>query len=194
MGQAFFFVNPAKKQFLNPSCFAENNKAGTYLEGNHARAVALLVVNPTQVSVDNEPDHNYGPMAGSWFGDPIYAAGDDCGPPNQFGIVTATEADPNRNLFFLAEAEYEDISYKAIAMMCMGRFWHETGTSDFAEELAERARRCESLLMELGNVVFTVGCPPLEDALKAIIGDDWISRYEQAYKKCPWMGTPPRHR
>lgn len=187
MGQAFLFVNPAKKQFLDPRRFGENNTASTYLQGNHAAALALLVVNPTQVSFDNDPNHNYGPMAGSWFGDPVYAAGDDYGPPNQFGIVTATEADPNQNLFFLAEAEYEDISYKAIAMMCVGRFWHEIGISDFAEQLAEEAKRFEDFLMELGNVVFTVGCPPLEAALQAIVGDDWVNRYEQAYKKRPWM-------
>src|SRR5687767_2791103 len=154
MGQYFKIINPVKRQYIDAGRFDENNKASGVLYGNHAIAVALLVCNFEQVCYsDGKPNHHYGEFAGSWFADPIIIAGDDHGKPDMFGIKTSTVENPERNLNSMAKEEFEDISYKAIAMICEGR-------SGFAEEIAEVAVnmfRPESYLVHLGNVVFYVG-------------------------------------
>ncbi len=79
-------------------------------------------------------DHlDFGPLAGSWFGDPVIAAGDDYGQPDQYGIQTSIEQNPQRNLNVMATEEFEDITYQALAMLCQGR-------EGFAKEMAYRAK------------------------------------------------------
>jgi hypothetical protein len=135
VGQYFVIVNPAKRQYIDAFYFGENIKASGYMLGLHAVAVAVLVCNSTQVRYElgiNRPEHDYGPLAGAWFGDAVYAAGDDNGPPDEFGIETATPDNPERNLSRLAKEEYEDISYAAMAMLCQGQ-------EEYARQMAEQA-------------------------------------------------------
>ncbi len=121
--------------------------------------------------------HSYGPLAGSWCGDAIFAVGDDYGKPDDFGVKTSTEQNPERNLNQMAKEEFEDVSYKAIAMLCEGR-------EGFAVEMTKRIRDTgdSELLMHLGNVVFTVGCDKLGDELVKEFGKDWVDLYKQAWK------------
>jgi hypothetical protein len=182
MGELFKIINPVKKQYIDAQRFSENAKNSGILRGNHAIAVALLVCNVEQVG-DYWKNHKggYGELAGSWYADPIIIAGDDYGQPDMFGIKTSTEENPERNLNWMAKEEFEDISYKAIAMICEGR-------EGFAEELAEEDSKsvyADRLLVHLGNVVFYVGCAPLEKALAKYFGDDWVSRYKTAREKAP---------
>jgi hypothetical protein len=114
--------------------------------------------------------------APSGGGDPIYVVGDEQTEPDVFGITTSTIENPDRNLYWLAEEEFEDISYKAIAMLCEGR-------DDFAEEIAKRAATglgADRSLVNLGNVIFIVGYEPLKQALEKAYGKDWVSRYKEA--------------
>jgi hypothetical protein len=176
MGQYFHIVNPAKRQYISASTSAENNKDSGVMLGYHAIAVALLVCNLDQVSYERgEPRHSYGPLAGSWFGDRVYLAGDDHGEPDEFGIKTSSVENPGRNLYWIAEEEFDDISYRAIAMLCEGQ-------RTYAEELATKAAKPShsKLLMHLGNVVFQVGCNPLEGALEHSLGRDWTRKYKRA--------------
>jgi hypothetical protein len=172
MGQYFVIVNPVKRQYIDAIRFSENIKAGGYMRGYQALVVALLVCNGAEIH------HTYGPLAGSWCGDPVIAAGDDHGQADQYGIKTSTDADPMRNLNQMAHEEFEDISYQAIAMLCRGR-------EGFAQEIAQRAAAGPSyhLLVQLGNVVMLVGCPPLEEALEATFGREWRKLYQQAFLK-----------
>jgi hypothetical protein len=177
MGQYFKIVNPAKRQSIDASKFNENIKSSGILRGNHASAVALLVCNLDQVR-DSRGNlrHDFGLLAGSWCGDPIYVVGDEQTEPDVFGINTSTIENPDRNLYWMAEEEFEDISYKAIAMLCEGR-------DDFAEEIAERAAAspgADMNLVNLGNVVFIVGCESLKQALEKAYGKDWVSQYKEA--------------
>jgi hypothetical protein len=177
MGQYFKIVNPAKRQCIDASKFNENIKSSGILRGNHAAAVALLVCNLDQVR-DSRGNlrHDFGPLAGSWCGDPIYVVGDEQTEPDVFGINTSTIENPDRNLYWMAEEEFEDISYKAIAMLCEGR-------DDFAEEIAERSATSpgsDMNLVNLGNVVFIVGCESLKQALEKAYGKDWVSQYKEA--------------
>lgn len=176
MGQYFKIVNHVKRQYIDPNTFAENNKASGVLQhGYHVLAVALLVCKIEEVS------QLYGPLAGSWYGDPIIAAGDDYGAPDVYGIKTSTEEDPNRNLNQMAKDEFKDISYKAIAMLCEGRV-------GFAEVIVKKSTEGYSseLLIRLGNVVFQIGCKPLEEALEKVYGAEWTRKYKKAREENPW--------
>src|SRR5262245_2477999 len=115
MGQYFVFVNPVKKQFLDAGKFDEGVKYWNVLVGYHAYAIALLVCRLDEI------EHSYCEHAGSWFSDPVIVAGDDEGPPDAYGIKTTTAEKPERNLYWMASEEFEDISYRAVAMLCKGR-------------------------------------------------------------------------
>jgi hypothetical protein len=170
MGQYFKIVNPAKRQYIDAIRFSENIKASGYMRGYHAVAVALLVCQALEVP------HRYGSLAGSWFGDPVIAAGDDYGQPDQYGFTTSTETDPERNLNQMAREEFEDISYQAVAMLCQGR-------EGFADEIATSAAAAPSrhLFVQLGNVVMLVGCEPLEEALEHAFGREWRKLYQREF-------------
>jgi hypothetical protein len=174
MGQYFKIVNPVKRQYIDIGHFAgENEKTSGVMQGNHAVAVAVLMCKLDEVS------HNFGMLAGSWYGDPIIAAGDDYGQPDQYGIQTSMEQEPQRNLNQMASEEFEDITYQALAMLCQGR-------EGFAEDMAHWAKVSpDYVLVDLGNTVFQVGCEPLERALNDILGLDWTKQYEQARGKYP---------
>jgi hypothetical protein len=63
-------------------------------------------------------------------------------------------------------------------MLCEGR-------DGFAEEISERTAASPSAdtnLLNLGNVVFIVGCEPLKRALEKTYGKDWVSKYKESYK------------
>jgi hypothetical protein len=174
MGQYFKIVNPVKRQYIDIGDFAgENEKASGVMQGYHAVAVAVLVCKLDEVR------HNFGPLAGSWYGDPVITAGDDYGEPDQYGIKTSTEQNPQRNLNLMATEEFEDITYQALAMLCQGR-------EGFAEEMVHRAKESPGyVLVDLGNTVFQVGCEPLERALNDILGSDWTKQYKKERRQYP---------
>lgn len=177
MGQYFKIVNPAKRQYIDANRFNENIKASGVLFGYHATAVAFLMCNMDQVRIgQGKPVYSGVEFAGSWSGDRIYIAGDEHGEPDEFGVKTATESNPTRNLYEMAREEFEDVSYKAIALICNV---HE----EIAEELVDRAAAgyVDTNLVHLGNVVFTVGCKSLELALEKKFGGEWVSIYKKAY-------------
>ena len=169
MGQYFKFVNPVKRQYIDPFYFGENIKASGVLQGYHAIAIAVLVCKLDEVQ------HDFGELAGSWYGHPIIVAGDDNGMADAYGVKTSTADNPERNLNSMAEEEFEDITYRSIAMLCEGR-------EGFAEEIAKYSKdNFDTLrLMFLGNVVFQVGCRPLEEALEKVYGHDWVKEFKQA--------------
>lgn len=180
MGQFFHIVNPQKKQYISASTFEENSKASGVFAGLHGYAVALLVCKSNEVGrVKNS-------LAGMWFGDEIYVVGDDYGKPNAYGIETSTPEKLWRNLYSLADEEYEDISLKVIALMCE---WNEGWCEEFVQRAVDGWHH---MLICLGNVVFTVGCEPLEQKLDEQIGKDWKEKYKKEwlnYGISPVTGT-----
>ena len=173
MGQYFIFVNPAKRQFLDADKFSEGVKSYSVLYGYHAYAIAVLVCNLAEV------EHSYGQLAGSWYGDPVIVAGDDEGEPDAYGIKTSTLENPERNLYWKASEEFEDISCRAVAMLSIGR-------KGFADEIVARAANGFSPrgdLIDLGNVVIETGCEPLKQALVKGFGEDWTDKYVAALKE-----------
>jgi hypothetical protein len=169
MGQYFHIVNPSKAQYISAHTFEENSKASGVMLGFHANALALLV------STADEAHSRRPELVGAWFGDKIYVVGDDYGKPDAYGIRTSTEKNPERNLYFLALEEFEDISLKAIAMMCL---WDDYWAEKFVERCDDGWSR---MLICLGNVVFTVGCDPLRLELEKRFGKDWEIQYRKAW-------------
>lgn len=174
MGEYFKIVNPTKKQFLDANQFDEGIKASSVLYGYHAIATALLVCNLGQVRFESgKPRHDYGSLSGSWCGDSIFVAG-EYAKADEYGVITSTQENPDRNLYWMAREEFEDVSYKTIAMLCEGR-------DGFAEEIVRKVNEPShySLIVHLGNVVFQERCKPLEVALEKIIGFDWTKKYKK---------------
>ena len=168
MGQYFIIANPAKRQYLRIFDFLNNNqKASGVLMGEHVLAVAVLVCQLDEVY------HTYGPLAGSWAGDHVIATGDEA-KPNLYGLQTATESDPWRNLYLMAHQEFENITLQAIAMLCRG---NRVFLRDIVQQI-KGSGRGDALLRSLGDTVFQIGCAPLEQALIEELGPDWPKQYK----------------
>ncbi|MCM3904951.1 MAG: hypothetical protein ND866_24910 [Pyrinomonadaceae bacterium] len=109
----------------------------------------------------------------------MIVAGDDEGEPDAYGIKTSTLESPDRNLYWQASEEFEDISCRAVAMLSIGR-------QGFADEIVARAVSefsPTSGLIDLGNVVIETGCEPLKQALVKGFGEDWTDKYMAALKE-----------
>lgn len=171
MGEYFIIVNSDKRQYLSAATIGENNKRSGFLRGLHGRALALLACQSDEVR------HGYGPLAGSWSGDQIIAAGDDNGQPDAYGVPTATAERPDRNLYQLAHEEYVDISLAAVAMLCRG-------DESVVENLVSQAEEGdEAVFLLIGNIVFTTECLELKRAIEARVGREWVSRYKRVAAK-----------
>lgn len=176
MGAYFLVVNPARRQYLDPSRFGEANKFSTVLFGDHCvQALKLLVADVYRRDAVSFP--------GAWLGDPVILAGDDTGRPDPGGLITATPEDPARNLHALACAEFTDISYRALAELCL-----DAGT---AAALAARSAEDETLLLDLGAVWDQYRVPALEAALDGAVGRPWRKAYNQARTKNRWWCPLP---
>ena len=157
MGQTYLIINSAKRQFLDPGTFGENSKRSGVFHGMHATALALMVTD-ARITFDHE-------LVGSWCGDPLSILGD-----------YNTSEDPDDEAWRRTKNEFEDVSPKAIAMLCMLDDNH-------AQQLVDRASRDEGLFVDLGTVVHTVGCPPLEARLQVAFGAHWNRRYQEIFPK-----------
>ncbi|MFO0958350.1 MAG: hypothetical protein U0800_13125 [Isosphaeraceae bacterium] len=174
MGAYFLVVNPARMQYLDPSRFGEGIKASSVLRGDFCiRALKLLVMDCYPRDAASFP--------GAWLGDPVILAGDDNGLPDPGGIVATS---PHPNLNALAQAEYADISYRALAELA--------SRASEAAELAEAARENDSLLLELGGVLDQYRVPNLEIALNEAVGRPWRQAWKKALAGHPsWYPPPP---
>lgn len=166
MGEYFLVVNPAKRQYLDAARFGESIRRNGLFQGLHGIAVALLLLDTRW---DSPP-----PLVGSWLGDPIVVTGDAAAPHTAL-LQTATVEQPNRNLYQMTIEEFEDISHQAMVMMCEER-------KERIDDFVNRARVRNSLLVELGDIVFHLRYRPLEQALKRLIGPDWTRHYATATK------------
>ena len=162
MGQYFKIVNPGKKQYIDASDFGENVKQSGILCGLHGLAVGQLICS----------ENGQHPMFGSWAGDPLIAAG-DYGIADQYGIATGSPENTLRNLYFMAEEEFENISHKAMAALCE---YDET----LLEEMVQKAKKDLDFLYDLSFVVYQVGCKSLEEAIIKEIGIAWTKELKSA--------------
>jgi hypothetical protein len=176
MGAYFLVVNPARRQYLDPGRFGEGIKYASVLRGDYCiQALKLLVADCYQRKATS--------FRGAWLGDPIILASDDSGLPDPGGLVTATADDPRRNLNAMAQAEFTNISYRALAEICR--------EFDTAAELAARSRDDTSLLIDLAGVVEQYRVDTLEHALNEAVGHPWRKAYNLALAEAPWWQPLP---
>jgi hypothetical protein len=180
MGETYFIVNPAKRQYLDIGQFNENSKASGLMRLRHAFAVSALVCNLDAVrsSKGGNVKHGFGSLAGAWCGDALYVVGDMCARPDEFGIKTSTPEEPERTLFDLARAEYENITTAAIAMLC-------AGIDGFADDMAEQAAETDSPydFVQLANVALLANSAEMTRALDATFGGGWKKKYTELWPK-----------
>ncbi|HZV05970.1 MAG TPA: hypothetical protein VE999_12900 [Gemmataceae bacterium] len=178
MGAYYLVVNPAKRQYLDPARFGEAIKFQGVLEGGHCiRALKLLIV-------DNAAYPCSANFQSAWFGDPVILASDDSGPPNPSGITTATPDRPGRNLNQMARDEFTDISYRAIAELCL----HD---NDILREMIEEAKDDSGFFIDLANVRLQYRFPALEYAFLEAFGNSWRKKYDQTARECHWWQPLP---
>lgn len=179
MGQYFIVVNVDKQQFFNPAVLGEANKLGGVIRNKRTTwATSLLVTWTAEV---NRPSD----LLGFWHGDKLYLAGDS-EPADTAALQTSTPTEPERNLYQLAFATYTDISYELIALL-------STLDPETAVALAKLASNHERTLIDMGNVVYCLGCRPLEEQLTAALGKQWSKRYERALANhSDWWRTRPK--
>ena len=96
---------------------------------------------------------------------------------------TRTDETPDRNLYFMARDDFENIGYKALAMLC-------DLDPSLPDDFAIRAKTSGSLLITLGLVVFQLQNKPIEIALVKNIGKDWSKRLAE---ECDKRAQRPPH-
>lgn len=144
MGQSHIFANPAKREYFTIEAFGEFGKHPlkvTEEDGQclHAMALALLLLSPAAFGTA---------ISGSWYGDVTHCPSDSSAPDSDgfnFGILTATESNPDKNFYQHAEDNYTDISVDVVGMLCS---WDERYTGILfarAARVGEQMRRCSPL-------------------------------------------------
>jgi hypothetical protein len=103
MGQYYMVVNLDKKQYIRPLAFGDGSKLLEFgcSAGSTMTALALLLASGNGRGGGDHP--STAPPVGSWAGDRIVVAGD-------YGDNGLFTNDPNRNLYALARAEFENVS------------------------------------------------------------------------------------
>jgi hypothetical protein len=186
VGEFFIIVNPVKRQYLRPSDFGEYFKSSWVPSGHHAVATAMLICGYSSSHLSARADHGEKVIEpGSWYGDPIERVGDE-ELPNTHGVQTATPEDPKRNLYVMALAEFENVALRALAMLINER---RDAARGLAATVVENEYEGKTLLRNLGDILLhgdTLDDPSkLEEALKSIVGSDWLTKYRQVCEDRP---------
>ena len=163
MGEYFLIVNPVKRQYVSASPFGENIKRNGIFAGHHGYAIGLLLCNDPENFFDAHP------LVGSWAGDPIIVAG-DYSAPDTLGIPTTLPDGPGRNLYHMAEEEFEDISHRVMIML----FDEYKRYKDSLNEFLYNAMWVPCLFDALKEIVLSLEYIPLREALEKSIGPHWL--------------------
>lgn len=121
----FVVVNIRRKEFLDPDRIRLRSKsfrlldgAARLLQGPTAYALGLTLTDTNNIKLD-ALDYGFHRL---WLGDPIVVAFKDS-PPNGAGIDTITGDNPQRNLYQMAQDEFEDLSGRAMTVLMRGPTW-----------------------------------------------------------------------
>lgn len=158
-------VNPARREYLDPYCMLWSPEYPRVLEGPPGLAANLLLLGWAPQGVRNG-------LAGCWCGDRVLLAS-DTDLPDTFGISTATAEDPRRNLYWLADQEYTDLSWSALDLVAatVPRLAHE-----WRDRLAGGDA---AVLGRLGTAALRVHAPVLTSLLEGVFGPAWKKRYQE---------------
>ncbi|GEM_PF-1974187 len=115
MGQYYLLVNTSKRQFIRPHAFGDGAKLVELASGGLTLAALAVLLADGNGRGGGDVRTN-DPVVGSWAGDSVVFAG-DYADPDRHGVMTASEGQPQRNLFKLALAEWEDVSERVLNAM-----------------------------------------------------------------------------
>ncbi len=163
MSECYLIANLDRRQYLSAQRFNESPKRGGFLRGLHARALALLICRADAVH------HDFGALAGSWFGERVLAAGDH----HPTAIAAEAGRDGIEDLHQTALREFEDISLAALAMLCQG---DPAVVEQLVDAVASEQARAIGIA---GDLVFLADATALKTALDRRIGKAWVSRYRR---------------
>jgi hypothetical protein len=156
------FVNPAKWQFVAPAVFSDKGVLDAQYGGPDA--LAFLVCFSSVLSGCD--------LAGTWSGDPVLIVRRD-GAHEPEDSDLDVRPTPGQSWFDAAMSSFEDVSYRAMALLA------ET-VADAARVYGENAARHDELLVHVGNTVATVGSKVLERELEERLGQGWPGIYRRA--------------
>ncbi|WP_422929005.1 hypothetical protein [Singulisphaera sp. PoT] len=166
MGINFIYVNPVKRQYIDPDLLLENSKSMGYLTAALSqRCLGILCCrNVAGIATFWE-------WSGRWFGDGVYAVGDGSTEPE------IPELEGEEGAWSLIHQQFDDISYHLLADLC-------NADPGLAARLAESTNDAlNSGIEHLGNVVNLAGCEPLRAALLETHGDRWTEIYCKRYRE-----------
>lgn len=114
MGQYYKIVNLTKKQYLHPHKFGDGLKLlefGSSGMGTLLGLAVLLADGNNRGGGDLRCDD---PLIGAWAGDRIVVTGDYADEGN---FLIASKKNQGKNLYVVADEQYEDISYKVVKVL-----------------------------------------------------------------------------
>lgn len=122
MGQYYKIVNLDKKQYLHPHKFGDGLKL---LEFGSSGCGTLLGLTVLLADGNNRGGGDLcsdDPLIGSWAGDRIVVTGDYADEGN---FLRASKKNQGKNLYVVADAQYEDISYKVVKVLGESKYIRE---------------------------------------------------------------------
>jgi hypothetical protein len=167
MGAYHLFVNPTKKEFLDPAQFGDGNKRYALFHGLHRYALQLLFYSIDLSSQIITEDIK------NWTGDVMYIAADN-DAPNQASaellqqIVGETE---EHNLYWHARHHYRDISLPLLKY-----FLTNDRDEDFLADFYERAKIHKHHFQFMASTYFETKNALLRADLEKHFGKNWMKR------------------
>lgn len=110
MGQYYKIVDLDKRQYLHPHMFGDGLKLLEFGDSSSGAMLGLAVLLASGNGLGGGDLHSDAPIVGSWAGDRIVIAGD-------YGDKGLYVDDPEKNLYDVAEEEYEDVSEEVIVAL-----------------------------------------------------------------------------
>lgn len=164
MGAYHIFVNPAKKEYFDPTVFGDGNKHRALYHGLHRYALKLLTYSPTLVSQPINEELN------TWTGDPIYIGIDDDNPTPEstetlHQLVGTTE---EHNLYWHAYRNYRDIGFPLLK-----HFLLKSRDEYFLQEFFERAQIHQRLFNDIATIYFESKDAVLKKDIVQHFGKNW---------------------
>lgn len=117
MGQYYKIVNPAKRQYLNPSEFGDMLKLGAFGNSQYGTMFALSVLLASGNGEGGGDLNSSSPLIGSWAGDRIYILGDYS---DEIVVIDGVENPKGHTLntmLHMKKYKFKDISQKIIAVI-----------------------------------------------------------------------------
>lgn len=117
MGQYYKIVNPAKKEYLNPSSFGDGLKLQDFGNGSFGTMFALALLLSSGNNQGGGDLSSNDPLIGSWAGDPIYILGDYSDKMVEISGIANVKNDTLNTMLYKKKYKFKDISLKTIKLI-----------------------------------------------------------------------------